>query len=153
MHTKQADPPAEAARAKTALTLERAMPKKVQPSSAFGERLMELRRERNLTQGQLAELIGSTQRAISHYETVAEFPPAGVIITIAQALDVTTDELLGLKPPKKQQPKEDPEVKRLWKSFQLVAALPEKDRRAVVRLVHSLVSAKQLKSPSAKKAG
>jgi transcriptional regulator with XRE-family HTH domain len=129
------------------------MPRKVQPSSPFGERLTEVRRARNLTQAQLAELAGLSQRAISHYETIAEFPPTAALVDLAQALEVSSDELLGLKTPKSRRTQEDPELKRLWKTFQLVASLPEKDRRAVVRLVHSLVSAKQLKAPAAKKAG
>ncbi len=33
-------------------------------------------------------------------------------------------------------------MRRLWKKFQQVLSLPEKDRRAVIRLVNSLVSAK-----------
>jgi hypothetical protein len=37
---------------------------------------------------------------------------------------------------------EDPEARRLWKKFQQVMALSEKDRRAVIRLVNSLVEAK-----------
>ncbi len=128
--------------AEPALTLG-SMPKKVRPSSAFGERLAELRAERGITQGQLAEMIGSSQRAISAYETVAEYPPTAVVVELAKVLKVSADELLGLKPPPKTaRSKEDPEVRRLWKKFQQVLALPEKDRRAVIRLVNSLVSAK-----------
>ncbi len=52
------------------------MPKKVPPTSPFGQRLMRLRLERGLTQTQLAEMIESSQRAISRYETIAELPPA-----------------------------------------------------------------------------
>lgn len=128
---------------KTAPTL-LGMPKKVKPSSAFGQRLMDIRGARGLTQIQLAHVIGSTQRAVSRYETVAEFPPAGVLVALAKALDVSTDDLLGLAKPKKKspEPKEEPEIRRLWKKFQLVMALPEKDRRAVIRLVNSLVSAR-----------
>jgi hypothetical protein len=36
----------------------------------------------------------------------------------------------------------DPETRRLWKKFQLIMQLPEKDQRAVIRLVNSLVAAK-----------
>ena len=61
----------------------RAMPRKVDPASEFGKRLYELRRDRGLTQIELAEAIDSTQRAISYYETVADFPPASVIIDLA----------------------------------------------------------------------
>lgn len=122
------------------------MPKKVKPCSPFAERLTALRRARGLTQIQLAEKIGSTQRALSSYETVAEFPPAPVVVELAKALGVSADELLGLKPRKAKAEKvvdEDPEIRRLWKTFQLVLALPERDRRAVVRLIHSLVRTKR----------
>jgi transcriptional regulator with XRE-family HTH domain len=124
---------------KVPLTILLDMPKKVPPSSAFGERLTELRRARGLTQTELADKIHSSQRAISHYETVAEFPPATVLVDLAAALGVSADVLLGLKPSKAHKAKEDPEARRLWKTFQLVLALPERDRRAVIRLVHSLV--------------
>jgi transcriptional regulator with XRE-family HTH domain len=116
------------------------MPRKVRPASAFGERLAELRAERGITQIQLAEMIGSSQRAISAYETVAEYPPTPVVVELAKVLKVSADELLGLKPPKRAAKTEDPEVRRLWKKFQQVLALPEKDRRAVIRLVNSLVA-------------
>jgi hypothetical protein len=53
-------------------------------------------------------------------------------------LSVTTDELLGVKPAKLDQDK--PEKRRLWKRFQRMASLPEKDQRAVIRLINSLSS-------------
>ena len=120
------------------------MPKKVPPSSEFGRRLTETRQKRGLTQVQLAELIGSTQRAVSRYETVAEFPPAAVLLEIAKVLEVSADELLGLKSPRSAPAQhQDPEVKRLWKKFQQVRTLPEKDQRAVIRLINSLVVTRQ----------
>ena len=123
---------------RSALTLDGTVPKKVRPASEFGRRLVELRKERGITQVELADKIGSTQRAISHYETVAEFPPANVIVDLARALGVSADQLLGLKPTRKALPTDDPDVRRLWKKFQRVLDLPEKDQRAVLRLVNSL---------------
>jgi hypothetical protein len=70
---------------------------------------------------------------------VAEFPPAAVIVELARALHVSTDELCGFKPMRPANGHDDPETRRLWKKFQQVATLPEKDRRAVIRLVNSLV--------------
>jgi transcriptional regulator with XRE-family HTH domain len=78
----------------------RGVPKKIPSNSPFGRRLTQLRMARGLTQIQLAELIDSTQRCISRYETIAEFPPAEVLVQLAQALDVSADELLGLDKPK-----------------------------------------------------
>ena len=120
-----------------------AMPKKVRPASEFGERLTVLRKARGLTQVQLAERIGSTQRAVSRYETIADRAPAPVLARLAQALGVSTDELLGVKRTRVTASlTDDPEARRLWKKFQQVMALPEKDRRAVIRLVNSLMTAK-----------
>jgi transcriptional regulator with XRE-family HTH domain len=119
------------------------MPKKVRPASEFGERLIALRKTRGLTQVQLAERIGSTQRAVSRYETIADRAPVPVLARLAQALGVSTDELLGVKRTRAAASlTHDLEARRLWKKFQQVMALPEKDRRAVIRLVNSLVTAK-----------
>lgn len=114
------------------------MPKKVRPTSPFGERLTALRMARGLTQVELARKIESTQRAISRYETIADRAPAPIVARLAVTLGVTTDELLGVKSPKSAAMADDPETRRLWKKFQRVLELPEKDRRAVIRLVNSL---------------
>lgn len=121
------------------------MPKKVQPTFPFGQRLTALRLARGLTQTQLAEKVHTSQRAISAYETVLEFPPTHVLVQLAKVLAVSTDELLGLKLPKEResQPALSQNAKRLWKLFQKVLTLPEKDRRAVTRLVLSLTSLSQ----------
>lgn len=117
------------------------MPRKKYPETSFGERLQNIRKARGLTQVQLAEAAQTTQRAISYYETEAGFPPAPAIIDLAQALQVTTDELLGVKPLKTAPVADDPDARRQWKRFQMIASLPERDQKAVVRLIHSLVAA------------
>ena len=121
------------------------MPRKIWTESGFGERLVALRKARGLTQVQLAEAIDATQRAISYYETHEGYPPAPVVAQLARALDVTADELLGVAKAEGARAAkaegETAEARRLWKRFQQVLALPEKDQRAVMRLVSSLASA------------
>jgi len=63
------------------------------------------------------------------------------VVALAKALKVSADELLGLKPPRVERVHDDAETRRLWKRFQMVTALPEKDQRAVIRLINSLVAA------------
>jgi len=113
------------------------MPAKKEPHSAFGKRLFALRKTRGLTQVQLAEALGTTQRVISYYETEAELPPSTAIIPLARVLEVSTDELLGLKP---ADPNGNSSIQkqRLWKRFQKMDVLPTKDQRAVIRLINSL---------------
>lgn len=118
-----------------------AMPKQKKPASVFGERLVELRKKRGLSQVELAERIGSTQRAISYYEVVAAFPPAEVLVQIARALRVSTDELLGLRR-LKEESGEDRDHLKLWRKFRKILDLPEKDQRAISRMIHSLATAR-----------
>lgn len=124
-----------------AFTIADAMPRKKYGETSFGERLQNIRKARGLTQVQLAEAAETTQRAVSYYETEAGFPPAPAVISLAQALNITTDELLGLKPPKVAPVEEDSEARRQWKRFQMISTLPERDQKAVIRLINSLVAA------------
>jgi transcriptional regulator with XRE-family HTH domain len=124
-------------------TIVDAMPRKKYGETSFGERLQTIRKARGLTQVQLAEAAGTTQRAISYYETEAGFPPAPAVIDLAKALRLTTDELLGVKPPKVERIHDDTKARRLWKRFQLVAGLPERDQKAITRLINSLVALSQ----------
>jgi transcriptional regulator with XRE-family HTH domain len=119
------------------------MPRKKYTESSFGERLMGLRKARGMTQIQLAKAAKTTQRAISYYENEAGFPPAPAVIALAHALNVTADELLGIEPQTREASKfeqvtSDPESMRQWKRFQRIALLPERDQRAVIRLINSL---------------
>lgn len=115
------------------------MPRKKRDAKQFGERLRAIRKAKGMTQVQLAKAIRSTQRAISHYETEPAYPPAPVVADIAKALKVTTDELLGVTRTKVDKDLlEDAEVRRLWKKFLMLRRLPEKDQRAVVRMINSL---------------
>lgn len=111
----------------------------------LGQRLAEFRKAAGLTQVQLAEAIGSTQRAISYYENDGGYPPVPVVAQLAEALGVSADDLLGVGGlPRRAAARasENAETRRLWKKFQQLLTLPEKDQRAVMRLVNSLVGAK-----------
>lgn len=129
--------------AKSARTIASTMPRKKLSSSGFGQRLIALRKARGLTQVQLAAAIDGTQRAISYYENHAGYPPAPAVIALAKALRTTTDELLGIKPYKANTREEHPEAHRMWRKFQRVGELPEKDQRAVIRLINSLASTRE----------
>ena len=63
----------------------------------FGERLRRLRKERKLTQQQLAELIGVKNGVISFYELGDRIPSPDVLRKLALALHVSTDFLLGIE--------------------------------------------------------
>src|SRR5437667_4859849 len=105
------------------------MPRNKYCETSFGERLAAIRKARGLTQVQLAEAAGTTQRAVSYYETEAGFPPAPAVVQLAKALQVSTDELLGVKPSKVERLNGDAETRRLWKRFQQVRASRRRIRK------------------------
>jgi transcriptional regulator with XRE-family HTH domain len=113
------------------------MPRKWNREASFGKRLMALRKARGITQVELAKTLGTTQRTISYYENEDGVPTVVLLGSLARVLGVTTDELLGLKPIKLQ---DSPQKRRLWKRLQRIESLPERDQRAVIRLINSLVA-------------
>jgi transcriptional regulator with XRE-family HTH domain len=115
------------------------MPAKKTPKTSFGERLFALRTERDLTQVDLAKALGTTQRVVSYYETRGELPTPDILVALVRILRVSADQLLGIKPAKLG-PDNAPKQRRLWKRFQRMESLPERDQRAVIRLISSLVA-------------
>lgn len=63
----------------------------------FGGRLKSLRKQKNLTQKQLADLIGVKNSIISFYEVGDRFPSPEIIIKLAAVLHTSTDYLLGVE--------------------------------------------------------
>lgn len=63
---------------------------------SIGKTIKFYRKEKNLTQGELAELIGVSAQAISKWETDAGMPDISQIVPLARVLDISTDRLLGM---------------------------------------------------------
>ncbi len=60
----------------------------------FGAFLRQLRKEKGLTQEQLAEQLGVTNRSVSRWETGANLPDFDLVLTLADTFGVTIEELL-----------------------------------------------------------
>ena len=63
--------------------------------STFKERLKELRKERNLSQQELGNLINMSKMAISHWESGHSEPSIAQLIVLSEYFDVTVDYLIG----------------------------------------------------------
>ena len=61
----------------------------------IGERIKQLRQEKNITQEQLAEYLNISYQSVSKWEHGSSSPDISLIVPIAQFFNVTTDELLG----------------------------------------------------------
>lgn len=62
----------------------------------FNENLKSARKKAGLKQGQLAEIIGVTQKDISRWENGVYSPGTDMLIRLCKALDVSADTLLGI---------------------------------------------------------
>lgn len=62
---------------------------------SFGEKLKRLRKNRNYTQEQLAEMIDIDPRNLSRIEVGLSFVKAETLEKILSALDITTEELFS----------------------------------------------------------
>ncbi len=70
---------------------------------SFGKTIKKLRRERDMTQEQLAEILSISPQAISRWETEMAMPDISLIAPLCNLFDVTSDELLGIDLTKKQE--------------------------------------------------
>jgi transcriptional regulator with XRE-family HTH domain len=61
----------------------------------IGQNIRNLRRERELTQEELAERIGVTSQAVSKWESGAGLPDISQIVPLASVFEVSTDALFG----------------------------------------------------------
>lgn len=99
---------------------------------SLGERIAKFRKEKGLTQIELAKAIGITQTLISAYERGRLRPNYEIIAGFAQALEVTTDELIGLKQSKTTTKKTSLKIlKRLNK----IEKLPPSQQRALLQTI------------------
>ena len=62
----------------------------------FSERLVALRKEKDLTQAEFARLCGKQRTTVSGYETEGKEPDFALLCQMADYFGVTTDYLLGL---------------------------------------------------------
>ena len=61
----------------------------------IGKFIAELRKEKNMTQRELADIIGVTDRAISNWENGRRLPDLSLIKVVASELDISVAELLN----------------------------------------------------------
>lgn len=109
-------------------------------AKGFGARLAQLRQQRALSQEALAAAVGVSRRVIAYYEAESDQPPGALLADLAQALKISADELLGLKPITDKLPRK---TARLRKRLQKVEDLPPVDQRAVLKVLDALAEARR----------
>jgi len=109
----------------------------------FGKRLAKLRKTKGLTQKELGEMVGVSNRVIAYYEKESSYPPAHLIAPLAKALGINTDELLGLK---ETNIDFDPRNTALWRKLKIVERLPKKDQKAILHYIDMVAKSREVTS-------
>jgi transcriptional regulator with XRE-family HTH domain len=127
------------------------MPKKskLAPTAAqketLGLRLAQVRKERGLTQVELAERTGLIQVVVSDYERGRLRLPADMAVRFAEVLGVTIDELL--QPRKKSgaaKTTKQPSLK-LVRRMEQIESLPTYQQRALLTTIDTFIAAAESK--------
>ncbi len=63
----------------------------------FNERVKQLRQDAGLSQLQLAQILKTTQRKVSYWETAKIEPSLKDLVDLSEYFDVSTDYLIGKK--------------------------------------------------------
>ena len=64
---------------------------------SFGEKLMKLRKEKGLSQEELAQELNVSRQAVSKWESNSAYPETDKIVQICKLFNTSMDELIGLK--------------------------------------------------------
>jgi transcriptional regulator with XRE-family HTH domain len=107
------------------------------PRTTLGGRIAAARQDVGITQQDLAQKAGVTQRVIAYWEREAVSLRADQINALATALNVTADELLGVAPPK---PRRQPAKGKLHQVFESAAKLPRRQQQKIAEVVEALVA-------------
>ena len=102
----------------------------------IGERIRAARQARNVTQVELARMIGAQQTNLSQIERGVRGVGVGQILKLCQALKVTPDNLIGGQKPAASL---RPQNERLLKRVRHIEKLPAEHQDAVVRMLDAFL--------------
>jgi transcriptional regulator with XRE-family HTH domain len=116
--------------------------KKIEGMPGFGARLAQMRKTAGYTQVELAAEIGVSQRNIAYYEGQTEHPPGSLLPTLAKALGVTIDELMGVTPIRKAAKAGS---SRLQRRVAQIEKLDAREKRQILQFLDTFIERERLK--------
>ena len=105
--------------------------------AALGGRIARLRKQQDITQVQLAELLGITQQTLNSYETGRRRVPVSLLPALAKRLGVAVEAILDddTKAAAKRGP-----VSKLQQQLERISQLPKARQRVVSEVLDSLLA-------------
>ena len=105
--------------------------------AAMGSRIAQLRKDSHITQSQLAETLGVSQPTMNAYELGQRRVPVSALPTLAKALGVSLDELIGepVGATKKRGP-----APKLQQHMERISQLPKPRQRMVMEMLEAVLA-------------
>jgi transcriptional regulator with XRE-family HTH domain len=105
---------------------------------SVGQRIARIRKERGYTQIELAERIGTIQALVSDYERDKLRLNGEMAVRFALALEVTTDELLGLQPRAVRSRKPS---RKILRRLEQIEKLPQAQQAILLKTIDTFIKA------------
>lgn len=102
---------------------------------AFAARLKELRKQKGLTQKELARRIGANYQQLNKYECGLHTPPLDKLVSLAEALETTVDYLVT-GDPAQNMPLHNTQ---LLERFKALEAFNSRDQETVIQLIDAMI--------------
>jgi len=104
--------------------------------SQFAQNLIAVRKQKGISQRDLAAITGISCRMIAYYETRVEIPSISKLEIIAKALEISVAELIDSTLSAKDILTIDT---RTLKKVRLMEKLPQEDQKKVTTYIHDLI--------------
>ena len=104
---------------------------------AMGKRIAQFRKERDLTQQQLAELLGISQQTLAHYEVGRLRVAVAMLPVLAKTLSVSVEELIN-EESTTSKPKRGP-APRFQQQLEQISQLPRAKQRFVMEMLDTVL--------------
>lgn len=105
---------------------------------ALGLRTAQFRKARGLTQAQLAEMLGIAQQTMAHYEGGSLRIAVALLKPLAQALDVSVEELID-EPACSSSKKRGPTSKR-QQQVEQISSMPRSKQKFISKMLEALIA-------------
>jgi len=105
----------------------------------IGNRVARLRKDKGMTQTELAETLAVSQPVVSDYENDVIGLDSARIVQLAQVLGVSADEILGLEKATRAA-STGIGNRRLYRQLQSIDRLPKRDQEALFRTIDAFLS-------------
>jgi transcriptional regulator with XRE-family HTH domain len=102
----------------------------------LGAKIASLRKEQQITQVQLAEILGISQQYMQAFEAGRRKVPSSMLPTLAEVLAVSVEELIGIAPTngKKRGP-----APKLLKQVEQISQLPKSKQKFVMDMLDTVI--------------